>query len=737
MAEVAAAREVVAKLIDTLAQVKGTQDEFKQAKLFIAAKRHFEHVRRRKAAAKKALQAYITNPMKESRQAGWGDQDDVHSLASVNVEEVGTVSVKLRRARENVKKAADDMNKLSLSRRTKPAELEAAKEQLRAAELHEAMIASLEIEETGALRASVSQVFGSASGTGSGSGSGGTAIPSSPRRGAVNTSWGGVNTSDIVLWGEHDHYSCPIQSIYQMHILHNHRVRLDTGKEPTMGAAIANNFGNLVAFPFGSMFVANGISPGAGVNQALEELNMRDDMRDAEIRRKAAGDSNYGYNSGDASLKQASSRLALEQEVCDIIYEELTKVKLQSDQGLEAYTADAFFVNWKYPGNWVQTGTILLDAGAFLTVPLYPGIWYDEDDDAADAITIFGLEIENSDIYHYTYWICLTAAFCYPPIAHYGLKLLLHRSDEFPHGKLGRDDDGNEAPVFSWMGIFLIVLAVASMSLFFPIIKNLLKIVVCEYPDNEPSYHTGLTDMECWSGTHFIYISLAAFGVLLYFPPASFLFPHIQFGDPGLDIKYSPSYLVGLNVCKLMIAGIALFFSGNNVQMLSLSVPVMVLAITMEYSLQPCLIKWVNRWRMYVYVLVLLTTVCSLLVEISPGTDKDTSRTIYGSILVFVCVAALVRLIYYQCTVREYYLFDPAQAQAVKQSLADLIHCTCCSNDGSDAPEPTAPADAQEPTASSPRSQMSEGSAMSRSGLGVGLGGMEVLSNAAHDVVHT
>ena len=183
--------------------------------------------------------------------------------------------------------------------------------------------------------------------------------------------------------------------------------------------------------------------------------------------------------------------------------------------------------------------TIVLDAGAFLTVPFYPGIWYDEDDDAQDAITVFGLEFQNSDIYLYMFLTCLAAALCYPPIARYGTVLLTERSPAHPNGRLGRDDQDNEAKIFSLMGMFLIVLAVASSSLFFPVIKNLLKIVICEYPDGLESYHVEMKGVECWTGIHFIYVAGACIGLLVYFPPASFLFPHIQFGDPGLDVSFA------------------------------------------------------------------------------------------------------------------------------------------------------------------------------------------------------
>ena len=194
---------------------------------------------------------------------------------------------------------------------------------------------------------------------------------------------------------------------------------------------------------------------------------MEDNNLDAELRRGVIDRATKSYD------KDAS-----DSEVKDGTYMEIVCQLNDVRTHFRDNAHDDLEVDWKYPGNWVQTVTIIGDLMAFLNPPFYKGIWWSDDSSANDAIQVWGFELTSSNIYNACFWLSLAICVCYPPIAYYGYKLLTYRDAKFPDGKLGRDAYGNEAKVFSWMGIFLIVLSSFSSAAFFPVVKTLMNTII-------------------------------------------------------------------------------------------------------------------------------------------------------------------------------------------------------------------------------------------------------------------
>ena len=63
----------------------------------------------------------------------------------------------------------------------------------------------------------------------------------------------------------------------------------------------------------------------------------------------------------------------------------------------------------------------------------------------------------------------------------------------------------------------------------------------------------------CYDTNYIGYIVASIIGLSVYYPLATFIYPMLQFNDPDLDIKFSPTYLIILSQSKLLITGIQVF----------------------------------------------------------------------------------------------------------------------------------------------------------------------------------
>ena len=103
----------------------------------------------------------------------------------------------------------------------------------------------------------------------------------------------------------------------------------------------------------------------------------------------------------------------------------------------------------------------------------------------------------------------------------------------------------------------------------------------------------------CWSGVHWAMVFAAVISLACYYPIATFLFPSFQFVDRGLDIKFSPSYLVFLQQAKLLVAGLAAFFPLSTDAGVAMVVSALIFYISagVTTTTAPCLVGRVNVWR--------------------------------------------------------------------------------------------------------------------------------------------
>lgn len=514
---------------------------------------------------------------------------------------------------------------------------------------------------------------GTVSGSGAGSGSG--------KKGwsVFKPSAGGYSVDNLIamdaMGRSSEASSHPVVLLFTKHVMKN----LDVGRADQAGMSEPQQLQRYVAcmstFLWAKDLQQAGITDIENVDQALQDLEvMRDDFEEREIRKRVAmqraGKPSTATTDGRRATVVAGD--ASSTEIIADIRMVLDNLDAENENGV-TLDDESLTVNWCFPGNLMQLFTIFLDMFSFLTVPFHEGIWWDVDQEkATDSIQVFTLTFSESDIYWYTFIGCSVVSYLYPPMARYGIKLLTVRSETFPNGRLGRDEFGNEAPVLSGMGIFLLALGTVSSALFFSIIKNLLKITICTYPEGVSAYHVNMVDVQCWSGIHLVYVGIAGVALLIYFPPASFLYPHLQFGDPGLDIKYKPVYLVMLNVCKLGMVGCSLFLDNDPIEMLFCALPFVILAWVLEYSLQPCLLKWVNHWRRYGYQFCIMAVVCAILVEITFD-DINTSRLVWGTVLAVSLVANVTILVYRVFTVSEYqcgFLSEEYKLRREKRNVA-------------------------------------------------------------------
>ena len=114
-----------------------------------------------------------------------------------------------------------------------------------------------------------------------------------------------------------------------------------------------------------------------------------------------------------------------------------------------------------------------------------------------------------------------------------------------------------------------------------------------------------------------------------------------------------------MNVCKLSIAGATLFGNSNHLMMLVASLPIVAVALVLEWCLQPCIITWVNHRRLHSYMIAILAILCSILVEADVFDSTSAGRTVWGTILVLGVIGITLHGLYRQCTTKEYFMFNP------------------------------------------------------------------------------
>lgn len=80
-------------------------------------------------------------------------------------------------------------------------------------------------------------------------------------------------------------------------------------------------------------------------------------------------------------------------------------------------------------------------------------------------------------------------------------------------------------------------------SAYIGIMKNMFDSLACDF-DTDTLSRT--SDISCFTGTHFLYIAVSIFVLVVYYPLATFMYANLQFVNKGSDLKYAPNFIVYL-----------------------------------------------------------------------------------------------------------------------------------------------------------------------------------------------
>ncbi|CAD8139272.1 unnamed protein product [Paramecium octaurelia] len=140
------------------------------------------------------------------------------------------------------------------------------------------------------------------------------------------------------------------------------------------------------------------------------------------------------------------------------------------------------------------------------------------------------------------------------------------------------------------------------------VMKSYIDAFICDY-SSYPYTLVRQPSVECMSDLHFMYVTLAIVGCIIYYPLSSYLQPTFQYMDHSLDLKYKSNYVVLYIQAKLLILGMSSVFSNlqdqaYQYQMLFSSI-VMLILIYFHLRIKPCYVKWFNTIEFCILLLLL------------------------------------------------------------------------------------------------------------------------------------
>eukprot|EP00949_MAST-11_sp_MAST-11-sp1_P000633 g633.t1 len=174
-------------------------------------------------------------------------------------------------------------------------------------------------------------------------------------------------------------------------------------------------------------------------------------------------------------------------------------------------------------------------------------------------------------------------------------------------GTLGLNPDGSKLKSCSALGLYFSGLSYLSTNLYFPIVRSMLSIFACDFSSLDNIFLQADPKLTCFSlasPMQLMMMIAAVVGITCYYPLATLLQPNFQFQDKALDIKYDPAYLILYTQGELMFAGATVFFTGaeSRYMLISVQVALCLSLAWLTWSMQPCLVAQVNRWRCAVFV---------------------------------------------------------------------------------------------------------------------------------------
>eukprot|EP00656_Telonema_subtile_P022845 TRINITY_DN2409_c0_g1_i2.p1 TRINITY_DN2409_c0_g1~~TRINITY_DN2409_c0_g1_i2.p1 ORF type:complete len:1087 (+),score=166.81 TRINITY_DN2409_c0_g1_i2:117-3377(+) len=411
------------------------------------------------------------------------------------------------------------------------------------------------------------------------------------------THWGTVQT--VVSTGALSDHQQPLRLLFMFHIVGNRSVvrsdlpqSLSRPRESIRSRK--STLAGMVPSGFSKLLSDDPLVQG-NFDWEIERLATEADRTDAQMMASTPSTTGSFDRRGGRRLHDKVQRLILE-ELAEIGRVSFGKHAL----------GEELRVDWSYLANSIALLSIVCDVGMFLTIPFAEGIWFDSGSKLNDVVLVFGFEISDHSKWLGFLIASLAVAYTFPLVAFFGVKLSTR-------GQLGQDEFGNRSRGCSWMGLFVVILSVYSTILFFPVCKTLCNSLNCVYHDGVgTSHHVDVDSLQCWQPYHVGLVAAAMVGLVLYLPVAGFLYPRIQFADPGLDIKYLPGYMTMMHLCRLLVMGVDLLMYRNKYAMLFAGFPIVCFALWLEWSAQPCFVTWVNHVRTVLYTCVLWAYVMAL-----------------------------------------------------------------------------------------------------------------------------
>lgn len=118
--------------------------------------------------------------------------------------------------------------------------------------------------------------------------------------------------------------------------------------------------------------------------------------------------------------------------------------------------------------------------------------------------------------------------------------------------------------------------------------------------------------MECWGSEHLLYVAGSVLALLAYYPLATFVYPNLQFASKDTDIKYRPSWITLLQQMRLLLAAATVFAPANPLVAVGPSLVLFITAALVTYSMQPCLIWWINQLRVGLFLMLAWAALCAI-----------------------------------------------------------------------------------------------------------------------------
>lgn len=214
--------------------------------------------------------------------------------------------------------------------------------------------------------------------------------------------------------------------------------------------------------------------------------------------------------------------------------------------------------------------------------------------------------LENNSDFLKIFWIGFVLAALYCPLAWQSWKSVTMN-------RLGRDETGATAKFFTLENMKKRFLNLIGSVCYMFILKSQLSVFSCVI-NGENAYIVN-TDIICYQSFHFWHFFAALACIFAYYPIATFIFPLLQFTDPGLDLRFETTFVVILSQIKLFITGITVFIPSDRYLGYQLGLASISLCFLFLYSTikKPCIARKFNIWQSLGYFIGFITNFLALI----------------------------------------------------------------------------------------------------------------------------